>query len=121
VGASPALLVVRTDRGSTLHVTNGAALQIRGLRPDSEEWLELVTMDLAGETRSASAALHTRPARAHVLLTEVLADPDGPEPEGEMVELWNDGTRWGSSSWRTAAAPWIFRTCSSPPARWRCW
>ncbi len=55
---------------------------------------------LSGSVLSGSGALEafqttvtTAAARRHVLLNEVLANPVGPEPDGEWIELVNDSER----------------------------
>jgi hypothetical protein len=46
--------------------------------------------------RSWSATLRSGPAAPRFVLTEVLADAAGPEPQGEWVEVQNIGTKPGS-------------------------
>jgi hypothetical protein len=63
-----------------------------GLHPSAPNVLSLATQDAAGREQSEVAILQTGPPRAHVVITEVLANPLGPEPAQEWVELYNDGT-----------------------------
>ncbi len=58
------------------------------------------TVALSGSVLSSTGALETfdttvttAPARRHVLLNEVLANPIGPESQGEWIELLNDSER----------------------------
>lgn len=62
-----------------------------GLPPAAPADLSMVTVDVTG--REALSLLHivTAPPMPHVVLTEVLANPLGPEPDQEWVELYNDG------------------------------
>lgn len=80
--------------GSTeLHPARaGGSFVVRGLIPESEFDLQGSAFDLNGVERSFSLRLKTAPPRARVLLNEVLANPLGPEPAGEWIELYNDGS-----------------------------
>jgi hypothetical protein len=49
-------------------------------------------LDVAGRLGWAQVQLRTKPAMAHVVLNEVMANPAGKEPDQEWVELYNDGT-----------------------------
>lgn len=62
-----------------------------GLEPEREFVFELTAVDLAGRVESASARVHTLAPRDHLVINEVLANPIGPEPAQEWVELYNDG------------------------------
>lgn len=63
-----------------------ARVQVRGL----------ALIGVAKEFERHAFELRTGAARAHFVLTEVMADPDGPEPESEWVEIFNAGTASGS-------------------------
>lgn len=45
-----------------------------------------------------SGTVRTGPGQAQFVITEVMADPTGPEPQGEWIELQNVGTIVGSLS-----------------------
>ncbi|MSP25759.1 MAG: lamin tail domain-containing protein [Myxococcales bacterium] len=59
--------------------------------PSSTPTLMVTSIDDAGYTRSAVVTLATKPPMSHVILSEVFANPLGPEPAQEWVELYNDG------------------------------
>ncbi|MEI9939666.1 MAG: lamin tail domain-containing protein [Pseudomonadota bacterium] len=87
------LWIVHTARGALVEVSAGGnPLTIDGLVPDAQEHLWGSTHDLAGAARTFELELHTAPARERTILNEALADPLGPEPQSEWVELLNDGT-----------------------------
>ena len=66
-----------------------ATLTLRGLGPSREVAVDLRTIDLAGrETVTLVPASTTEPL-ARVFITEVRADPRGPEPAQELVEVLN--------------------------------
>jgi len=46
--------------------------------------------------RAWSGTVRTGPGQAQFVITEVMADPTGPEPQGEWIELQNVGTKPGS-------------------------
>jgi hypothetical protein len=71
--------------------TAGQPRQLWPLPPDSVVWLAVTTVDAAGGVRTTPALLRTAPPRAHFVIDEVLANPVGPEPRQEWVELVNDG------------------------------
>jgi hypothetical protein len=64
---------------------------LRGLVPASELPIALTVLDLSGRPRSANVTLHTAAAQPRLVLSEVLANPLGPEPGQEWVEVVNDG------------------------------
>lgn len=70
----------------------GGTLAVRGLPVDTSVELDVMALDLAGVERRVQLDVHTRPAMAHLVLNEVLANPLGAEPEQEWVELFNDGS-----------------------------
>ena len=89
----PVLWIVHTAHGALLEVsTPGRSLTIDGLVPGGRERLWGSTRDLSGETQAFELELQMTGARARPILNEVLADPLGPEPKSEWVELLNDGT-----------------------------
>lgn len=91
--AAPALWIVTHAAVATLHTVNtGERFVIRGLRPDSVEPVRLSVTDLSGRERDFRLTVRTEAALPHVVINEVMANPLGPEPEQEWVELVNDGT-----------------------------
>jgi len=58
---------------------------------DSAISLSVATVDTSGVLLSELFEETTSPATAHVIINEVLANPMGPEPAQEWVEIYNDG------------------------------
>ncbi|MBI4703221.1 MAG: lamin tail domain-containing protein [Deltaproteobacteria bacterium] len=69
----------------------GEPLLVFPLPADSEIELVVQSLDAAGRAGRGQVAAHTLPPMPHVVLSEVLANPNGPEPAQEWVELYNDG------------------------------
>jgi hypothetical protein len=69
----------------------GRAFVLGGLPADTEVSFWIGTLDPSGAAASAWAHARTLPPMPHVVLNEVMANPLGPEPEQEWVELYNDG------------------------------
>jgi hypothetical protein len=69
----------------------GDPFAIGGLPPATDVTLDVAAIDERGTVlRMLLAAVTTTPM-AHVILNEVLANPLGPEPAAEWVEIVNDG------------------------------
>ncbi|MCA9628389.1 MAG: lamin tail domain-containing protein [Myxococcales bacterium] len=66
---------------------------IRGLTSDRRYDYSLVAVDLAGKVARFQDTLRTTRPAAQVVLNEVLANPNGPEPAQEWIEVVNAGTR----------------------------
>jgi hypothetical protein len=79
------------DVVATTGIEPGGSLLIHPLPMDSPVELDVAVADTAGTIRRSVLRVHTLPPMAHVVLNEVLANPNGPEPEQEWVELYNDG------------------------------
>lgn len=62
-----------------------------GLPPSASAELKLVTVEASGLAHPCALELHTEPPMAHLVISEVLANPLGSEPDQEWVELTNDG------------------------------
>lgn len=89
----PALWSIVASGASAVEpVGAGERFVFRGLSPATEHTIDLTVLDLSGRARSATALVHTLPARARLVVSEVLANPLGPEPQQEWVELVNDGS-----------------------------
>jgi hypothetical protein len=73
-------------------VSPGGGLSLLGLSPNSHATLELTTVDLSGTGERVALDVYTLLPRPHVVINEVLANPLGPEPAAEWVELVNTGT-----------------------------
>jgi hypothetical protein len=72
-------------------VTDGGNAVLRGLEPDSTYTLSGRLFDLASGAHAFDVDVATRAARPHLVIDEVLSDPDGVERSSEWVELTNDG------------------------------
>jgi len=53
--------------------------------------LSINTLDTAGSFRTGELVVQTLGPMAHVVINEALANPVGPEPAQEWLELYNDG------------------------------
>jgi hypothetical protein len=67
------------------------AVRLADLHPNSALELTLSLRDSAGNTTEGAFSLRTPGVLATLAITEVLADPLGPEPEQELIELYNYG------------------------------
>ncbi|MEZ4224132.1 MAG: lamin tail domain-containing protein [Polyangiaceae bacterium] len=89
----PTAVAVRSASGSALFaLADGDELRVPGLSPMRAEALELYAINRSGLEAEADVVVQTSAARAHPVISEVLANAVGPEPEQEWVELFNDGT-----------------------------
>jgi fermentation-respiration switch protein FrsA (DUF1100 family) len=68
-----------------------ARLPVDGLSPASRLEGALVTTDLADRRGESAVVVETEPSLAPVVLSEICADPEGPEPAQEWIELANLG------------------------------
>jgi Lamin Tail Domain len=77
-----------------LEVTRAPAVTfvIRGLSPSSSEHLWGNVNDASGVTQAFDYVAQMAAARERPVLNEVLANPLGPEPQSEWIELVNDGS-----------------------------
>jgi hypothetical protein len=71
---------------------------LRGLSPNTEVELVGSVLSSAGACEPLRARVTTISARRHLVLNEVLANPVGPEPDAEWLELVNDSERPASLS-----------------------
>jgi hypothetical protein len=67
-----------------------STLLLRGLLPNSEQPLRGAVLTSAGTIERFDTRVTTASPRRHVVLNEVLANPLGPEPASEWLELLND-------------------------------
>ncbi|HMI93323.1 MAG TPA: hypothetical protein VK509_18255 [Polyangiales bacterium] len=70
-----------------------AVLQLSGLMPGESYALELELRDAADNLTRERLSLRTEAALATLSISELRADPLGPEPAQELVELLNYGSR----------------------------
>lgn len=70
----------------------GQVFVIDGLTPASNTTLQIAVVDDRGELQAHVSSFATLASMPHLILNEVLANPLGPEPQQEWVEILNDGT-----------------------------
>lgn len=88
-----ALWAVRAGDASIVQLAlEGARFPLRPLPPSSLVEAQAVAIDAAGRIIEAEATIETKPARAHLVINEVMAAPKGPEPAQEWIEILNDGS-----------------------------
>ncbi len=71
---------------------DGEPFVLKGLAPTSSIRLETIAFDATGSEARTTFFATMGAARAHVVINEVYANPIGPEPAQEWVELYNDGS-----------------------------
>jgi hypothetical protein len=69
----------------------GGSFLVHPLIPRTPTKLQWEVTDTSGRSESGVSRVFMQPPMAHLVITEVLANPVGPEPEQEFVELYNDG------------------------------
>lgn len=96
-------LRVRAPRGDALwlladgrqldfvHPSHEGSFLVHPLVPATPTDVTWAMIDVAGHVDGGVMRVFTRPPMAHLVITEVHANPVGPEPEQEYVELYNDG------------------------------
>lgn len=65
----------------------------KGLTPRHRHSLDWVVYPQRGGRARIEFELASAPPQPHIVLNEVLANPNGAEPDQEWIELFNDGTR----------------------------
>jgi hypothetical protein len=69
----------------------GEPFLLSSLPPNTSISLDVIAIDTQGSALHHVVTSTTLPPMAHIVLNEVLANPLGPEPQQEWVELFNDG------------------------------
>lgn len=88
----PALWSVQGDSVDRVFTTAaGEPFVIQSLPASSTVSLSIAVVDNGGQALRAIFSAPTLPPMAHVVLNEVFANPIGPEPAQEWVEIVNDG------------------------------
>jgi hypothetical protein len=82
---------VNTEHGSLLEVTEASSFVIRGLSPETSQHLWGSVYDVSGAELDFDTTVDMGAARERPVLNEELANPLGPEPQSEWLELVNDG------------------------------
>lgn len=80
------------QRIAVLPASMNAPLRFTGLIADRTYTLIVETIDGSRHAEQISWPLKTAPSLATLAISEVYADPNGSEPEQELVELWNYGS-----------------------------
>jgi hypothetical protein len=84
--------IVHTEHGSVVEVTQaGSSFVLRGLSPGANERVWGSAYDASGAELAFDNALRMSAARERPVLNEALANPLGPEPQSEWIELVNEG------------------------------
>jgi hypothetical protein len=90
--AAPALWTIAGAAIDRVLVTEeGGAFTLKGFPPASSATLDVTTVDDRGEIQRSLFTFATQASMPHLLLNEVYANPLGPEPTQEWVEILNDG------------------------------
>lgn len=90
--AAPALWAIAGAGIDRVLVTEeGGSFVLKGFPPASTAALDVITADDRGEIQRSMFTFATQASMPHLLLNEVYANPLGPEPAQEWVEILNDG------------------------------
>lgn len=90
----PLVWALAVGETSTVVATDaGGRFVVGGLEPGASVRVLGVAADASGRELRVERELTTAPLASHVVVNEVLANPNGPEPAQEWVELFNDGRR----------------------------
>lgn len=101
-GTEDELWLLETPEPALVEAAVGRrTLLVRGLAPETSVELRAAVLSAESGLDRARLGLTTGPARRHLVLNEVLANPLGPENSGEWIELWNDSARpaWLGDVW----------------------
>lgn len=91
--AEPALLAVKAPGLESLHtLASEGRFVVRGLTPSSAVPVHFTLLTPSGTALMETRQLLTLSPQTRVVITEVLANPVGSEPEQEWVEIVNDGS-----------------------------
>ena len=91
--AAPVLWTIVGAGVDRVQVTGeGESFAVTGLAPASNATLDIAAVDDRGEIARTTFQLATLASMPHLILNEVLANPLGPEPRQEWVEIFNDGS-----------------------------
>lgn len=90
-GAPVLVGVIAGEHRRAAVLSGGQALVLRPLPSDETVCVRLHYVDGLGEQHAGAYELKTLAVDQHVILNEVMANPVGPEPQQEWIELFNDG------------------------------
>lgn len=94
VSPGPATALVAVWAGGTSQVAVpklGERFVVRPLEPGTSVEVRGAMIDATGRVTEDAVTVTTAAAHAHVVIDEVYAHPNGPEPSEEWIELLNDG------------------------------
>lgn len=92
-GGAPLLWAVRGEGlDEVVAAAPGDPFVLAPLPPLRSILLDVSTVDVAGRVARGGFSAVTLAPRPHVVISEVLANPLGAEPDAEWVELYNDGS-----------------------------
>ena len=92
--AQDLLFTLDAPAGAVLAARAGArALLLRGLSPETALTFSGSVLSSSGKLEPFRSTVTTGATRRHLVLNEVLANPVGPEPDSEWLELVNDSER----------------------------
>ncbi len=89
---APSFWSLRAPRSFDVALGAARSFVLRDLEPDTSVLLDLAVLDPSGRIARVHQTVRMGSARGRVIINEVLADPIGPEPEQEWLELVNDGS-----------------------------
>ncbi|MFO0662090.1 MAG: lamin tail domain-containing protein [Polyangiaceae bacterium] len=92
-GAVDSVVSARLGEQLVGGVLQDGAIVLKGLLPEHPFGVTLEVIDASGAHQSIDVQGVTMAPRPHVVIDEVLADPDGPEPQSEWIEIVNDSAR----------------------------
>ena len=88
------LVIMHYHQGSKVDVVSPeASITLRGLVPESLNEVTVQSLSLGGQWEKETVQWMTSHAVSRVVINEVMANPVGPEPHQEWVELYNDGAK----------------------------
>lgn len=85
------LWTIDSGHGSLLEVSQANPFVVRGLTPGANEHLAGRIDDESGAVQQFELTAAMQTARERPVLNEALANPLGPEPQSEWIEIVNDG------------------------------
>lgn len=89
------------DRSWNEVLMEGDSVVLKGLPARSTTTLSVRVFTLDGAETTATIDVATLPPTAHIVINEVMANPRGPEPSQEWIEIVNDGIQEVSlAGWR---------------------
>lgn len=91
-GSEQSLWLFEGDLRTTVASLGAEPVVVLGLTPGARLHSSLLVVNEFGVEFSANPTIVTSDPQSHVVISEVMANPLGPEPEQEWMELYNDGS-----------------------------